>query len=373
MKKRDRTIEIFISLMRAGLWEKSIRLSPDEAIDFTKIYALSDEQSVIGLVAAGFEFVEDRVFQKMDVLPFMQIICGVEIENQAMNVFIGKLFNKLRKSGVNALLLKGQGVAQCYSRPLWRLSGDVDLLLDDDNYSKAKDVLLPLAKARDVELMEEKHLGINIGSWVVELHGTLRTKLFPRVDKELDAIQKEVFHKGEAFVWTYDGRDILLPSPDTHVVIVFTHILQHLFNGGIGLRQVCDWCRLLWTHASGMDLGLLERRIAALGVMTEWKAFASLAVNQLGMPAEAMPMYSPEARWNRKGRHILSFILKMGRGGFNKDESYYEKYPYFVRKLISFWYRTTDVFRLIHIFPLDSLRHYSATIIRGVKAVLKGK
>lgn len=34
-----------------------------------------------------------------------------------------------------------------------------------------------------------------------------------------------------------------------------------------------------------------------MGALGEWRAFAALAVEYLGMPVEAMPLYSPSARW----------------------------------------------------------------------------
>ncbi len=74
---------------------------------------------------------------------------------------------------------------------------------------------------------------------------------------------------------------VFLPEINCDVVYVFTHILQHFFKGGIGLRQISDWCRLLWTYRDSLDHGLLESRIKNMGLMSEWKTFGSLAVTCL--------------------------------------------------------------------------------------------
>ena len=42
--------------------------------------------------------------------------------------------------------------------------------------------------------------------------------------------------------------------------------------------------------------------------MSEWKAFAALAVKYLGMPVEVMPFY--DSRFTVKGEWILKHILK---------------------------------------------------------------
>ena len=62
-----------------------------------------------------------------------------------------------------------------------------------------------------------------------------------------------------------------------------------ILEEGVGLRQVCDWCRLLWTYKDSLNYGLLEQRIKRAGLMSEWKAFGAYAVDYLGMPVEAIP------------------------------------------------------------------------------------
>ena len=80
-------------------------------------------------------------------------------------------------------------------------------------------------------------------------------------------------------------------------LVVFTHFIKHFYKGGLGARQICDWCRLLWTYKETIDLGLLEIRLKTMGLMTEWKAFAAYAVDYLGMPSEAMPLYDGACEW----------------------------------------------------------------------------
>lgn len=46
--------------------------------------------------------------------------------NKTMNALVAELIKKLRNKDVYTLLVKGQVVAQCYERPLWRCAGDID-------------------------------------------------------------------------------------------------------------------------------------------------------------------------------------------------------------------------------------------------------
>lgn len=92
-------------------------------------------------------------------LQFIGRMMQLEQRNQAMNYFIGVLVEKMREAGIYTVLVKGQGVGQCYERPLWRSCGDVDFFLDDENYGRAKGLLRPLAASVEEECVRENAPG----------------------------------------------------------------------------------------------------------------------------------------------------------------------------------------------------------------------
>lgn len=359
--------QAFLELLRAGLWEKEARLLQFKNIDYAAIMCLAEEQSVIGLVTAGIEHVADVKVPTEEVLQFVGQSLQIEQENVAMNGFVARLIDKLRKEDVYAVLVKGQGIAQCYEKPLWRALGDVDLLLNDSNYEKAKKVLIPLATDVENEYKAFKHLGMTMeGDYVVELHGTMRSRLSGKVDKVVDEVQKDVFYGGSVRSWNNEGITVFLPSPDNDVIFVFTHILHHYYIEGIGLRQICDWCRLLWTYKDSLNHGLLESRIKKAGLMTEWKAFAALAVEYLGMPVETMPLYDENDNQNenlkRKAVRIFEFVLECGNFGHNREAA--------LGKISSAWYKLRDFARHSLVFPVDSVKFFFHFLIDGMKLVL---
>lgn len=368
---KDNSIEVFFSLLRAGLWEQGVRLLACGPVDFEAVYKLAAEQSVVGLVAAGLEHVEDVEVPKQAAFSFMAFVLALEKKNRAMNSFIAELNKKLRDEGICAVLVKGQGVAQCYERPLWRACGDVDLFLDAENYERAKVFLGAMASSVEKEGEHSKHLGMSFGQWVVELHGTLSCGLSNRMDREIAEVQKDTFANGGVRVWMNGETEVLLPGVDNDVILIFTHFLKHFYKGGLGLRQICDWCRLLWTFRSEIDLVLLEKRLRKMRLMSEWKAFGAFAVKYLGMPEEAMPLYDGGNCWKRKAKRILSFILMSGNFGHNRDNTFRSK-PFLIRKAYSMCRRIGDVFNHARIFPLDSMRFLPSILMNGVKSAAQG-
>lgn len=371
--KKDNTIEAFFALLRSGLWEREVQLAQYGDVDYEALYQLAEEQSVIGLIAAGLDHVVDVKVPKDVVLEFVGVALQLEQSNRGMNQFISNLVTRLRVGGIYTLLVKGQGIAQCYERPLWRACGDVDLFLSDDNYEKAKTFLVPLSSSLEPEGKYNKHLGMIVDGWNVELHGNLRGGLSKRVDNELDEIYRDSFNNGNVSSCEIDKTQVFLLSKENDIIYVFTHFLQHFYRGGIGLRQICDWSRLIWLNKEVLKIRVLEKRLRSMRLLSEWKAFAAFAVDYLGMQVEAMPLYDDSEKWKRKASRICSFILKVGNFGHNRDMSFFSTKPYLVRKTMSLGRRIGDLSNHLCIFPLDTLRFTPRIIINGLKSAANGE
>lgn len=106
------------------------------------------------------------------------------------------------------------------------------------------------------------------------------------------------------------------------------------------MRQMCDWCRLLYAYRTEIKVNLLEKHLKRSGLKNEWKAFASVAVNYLGMPAEVMSLYTRDKKWNSKAEKIVDFVLKGGE-----------------------WHIFKDIFMVGSIFPLNTLKFMSGIIL----------
>lgn len=397
----------FLELVRAGLWggqrpvqgsstseatKSMTRFKVQDSVDWGEVYQLAQEQAVVGLALQGVEELRAKSLElrakdlelRMPRALLLQWIGEVQVieqRNRAMNAFIAELIEKLRKADIHAVLVKGQGIAQCYEKPLWRTSGDVDLLLSDDNYEKAKIFLRSLGKVTEPEEIGKRHLAMEIDGWTVELHGKLHCGISWEVDRGLEEIRHEIFNNGKVREIEFNSSSmdsrtasVFLPEIECDVIYVFAHILQHFFKGGIGLRQICDWCRLLYTYRDSLNYELLESRIREMGLMTEWKAFGALTIEYLGFPKDSMPLLdsSRVQKFKRKAYRLMEFILEVGNFGHNRDASYM-KYPYLVRKCFSMRRRIQDLCRHFIIFPLDSLKFFPYIMFNGIRSAIRGE
>lgn len=392
MEKLDNSQRAFFALVKAGLWaDTTVHDSSASEVDWEEVYQLAEKQSVVGVALAGIDWFKAHdsstseatkpsarftVPQEL-LLQWIGEVQIIEQQNIAMNTFVAQLIEKLRKKDVYAILVKGQGIAQCYERPLWRSSGDVDLLLNEENYQRAKKILLPLADDVEQEYKSFKHIGMTLnGENVVELHGTLHSRLSKRIDRGIDSVQRDVFCGGNVRSWMNGTTSVFLPAPDNDVIFVFTHILHHFYIEGIGLRQICDWCRLLWTYRDSMNHKLLESRIRKMGLMSEWKAFAAFAIEYLGMPKEAMPLYDvrcqkDDVRWKKKAERIMEFVLESGNFGHNREREVSKSYM--GGKLASTFHKLKDFGHHMRIFPIDSVKFFCYFAIDGIGGAMRGE
>lgn len=364
----NKNLQVFFELVKAGLWgDRNPDMRIDGTTDWQEIYRLATEQSVLGLVLAGLEHSDVKPPQVV-LLQWIGEVQMIEQRNKELNTYIAELIENLRESDVYAILVKGQGGAQCYEKPLWRCSGDIDLLLSTDNYLKAKSTLIPIASEVADEDETAMHQALVINGFDVELHGKMPFSLSKRIEDGIDEVLNDLFCRGNVKSWDCNGTQVFLPSPDNDVILVFTHFLHHFFIEGVGLRQICDWCRLLYTYKDSLNYKLLESRIRKMGLMSEWKAFYNLASRYLGMPDLGSGLMVHDSRFDKKADRILELVLESGNFGHNKDLSYRTRYSGITYKIVAAWRRLKDFASLVPVFPLDAPRFYVTYVLGKVKA-----
>lgn len=371
---KEHNVKAFFELVKVRLWRNGnpdIRL--DRNTDWQEVYRLASEHSVLGLALAGLEHSDTKPPKDL-LLQWIGEVQLIEQRNRAMNAFVAELIEKLRSADIYTLLVKGQGIAQCYERPLWRASGDVDLYLSKDNYEKAKVFLIPLAQHIETEDKKKLHLGMSIEGWIVELHGTMHTYISRKMNRVNDEVHRDIFFNGNVRSWNDNGVQVFLPSANNDAIIVFNHFINHFYGEGVGLRQICDWCRLLYTYRESLDRKVLKQRICKAGLMTEWKAFAAFGVDYLGMPVEAMPLLDSSnvqefKKFKKKAEKICKLVIETGNFGHNKDESYRRRYSGLTGNFITAWRRFKEFARIAMIFPCNAPKFYVTYLINRFRAV----
>ena len=365
--------DIFLSFLKSGLWGRPVKLPDGGSIDWDALYQIAQEQAVIGLIADGIEYSIDSL-KKSGIIPdtavFRRIIAQVidiERTNLKMNEFIFALMRSFTDVGVYSLVVKGQGVGQSYLKPEHRTSGDIDLLVRKSEYERIKIVLSDLIDGVDSETLRLLHLAAHKGSFVIELHGTLQTEVKNSIDRHIALMQEQMFLNRDFTMW----NNVLLPSHEFNAVFIFSHILQHFFKGGIGFRQICDWCRFLYVHKDTIDPTVLMQHLKKMGILSDWRCFSNMVVRYLGMPDDAMPFYTSNC--NRRGDKVLGFLFSSGNFGRLLERDTSKDTSYIRKKWNSFFISLNNMFFRIGIFPVDTCKSYIHYFTIASSKFLRGK
>jgi hypothetical protein len=95
------------------------------------------------------------------------------------------------------------------------------------------------------------------------------------------------------------------------------------------------------------------------------------------MPIEAIPLInegdSKKNNMKKKAERICAFIIEVGNFGHNRDFTYYQKYPYVVRKALSFAQRCNDLWTHARIFPLATLKFTPTIMFNGIVSAIRGE
>ena len=367
----DKNWLALLELVKAGLWGKAdADLNADynlsEGLDWDEVYQLAQEQSILGLVLAGMEYTDVKPPQVL-LLQWIGEVQLIEQRNKVMNAFIAEIVAILREQNIYALLVKGQGIAQCYEKPLWRSPGDIDFFLSKDNYGKAVALFNNKYSNNKDGGRYSQEYAFYTDQWMIEVHGTLRTCLSSKVDKEVDTVQKSVFYGGNVRSWDNNGTLVFLPAPTEDVFLVFTHFIKHFYKEGMSLRQVCDWCRLLWAYRESLNYGNLELWINKAVLMKEWKAFYNLASRYLGMPDLGLRLTGVESATSRHSSNKFGSAHD-SIADFMVCDSRYDKKAEKLMEFILGGYsgnKIKDTLQIAKIFPWKALR-YSPSIFLNV-------
>lgn len=235
----------------------------------------------------------------------------IEGQNKLLNRRIEQLFDILEKEGFRCCLMKGQGNAELYPNPLRRCSGDIDVWIDSDEKTVYEYVrsLFPNEKKSykhiHFPLFDDAPIDVHVSP--LKFYSGLYGK---RLQLWLEENKKEQFAHKIKLIET--NRDISVPTRRFNAVYQLGHMLIHVFDEGLGLRQVVDYYYVL----KGLELSSSEQAelvgsIQSLGMYRFAKGMMWIENTVLGLPSGSC-LVEPD---KRIGRKLLRDMIEGGNFG----------------------------------------------------------
>lgn len=358
MMLENKAIAVFEDLLRAGLWGTPLNglwkeLKEEE---WKQVLWLARQQTVQGLVFDGLQEIKDTPSLKKLMFGLTIQIIRIEQLNLLLNRTAAHFMKQLYENGVQAVLLKGQGVATLYPHPNRRQCGDIDLFVGIEQFEQTKQLLQKWGYPVTLEQMGEKHLkvieknGINL-----DIHWITTMPLLPKLDKPLRKWEQTIFHEQREYI-SLDGIKVQVPPPLFNAIFLFMHMFNHFMSEGVSYRQICDWGLSLRDERVRQEHSTLVNYISQYDLVLPWKVFSYVAVHHLGFNAADFPLYQDDCK--QKVEIVLKRIYEGGNFGKYKKQKDYKHLPWLLWKMGSFWNHHQNAWKVIKIFPKQYLRYY---------------
>lgn len=214
--------------------------------EWKSIYEIAQKQSLMGVIFDGIQKMSDSTkaagdSMEMDInllMNWMGICRQIEKRNHQLDEAVGKVTAWFEKKGFRSCILKGQGNALMYPCQGHRTAGDIDIWVS----GKPSEVIQFVHSISPKEKATYHHIDFpEINGIPVEVHYRpcyLQNPLHNfRLQKYFRQSAEEQFlHKGRI-----GDTEVAIPTTRFNIVHQLVHIYNHLFQEGIGLRQIVDY------------------------------------------------------------------------------------------------------------------------------------
>ena len=279
----DQAWNIFLELLRAGLWEQDLQLAavPDAA-GWAQVLQLGRAQSVMGLVLRGLAHLPEAQRPPEPLWPELQ---AWELALDRANVRYARVHDALQAqfagAGLHPLVLKGREAAKYYAEPSVRQAGDIDLYLPEAEFAQARGMAPDARTASD-------------GAAVFVRDG-VTVELHPRYyDLHLPASA--------------------LPAPGTpcgELLLLSAHIFKHATGPGVGCKQLCDLARALTALDGRYDRQELAAALRRAGLLRWHALLCALLVADLGLAPSCADLPGAPS-WRSRDLDALRRIVRAG-------------------------------------------------------------
>ena len=168
-----------------------------------------------------------------------------------------------------------------------RQCGDIDVYIGKEEQPIANNILLRHGAEAEGET-SDKHASYSFHGVHIENHRIILRINNPAGNRYFQRLIQE-WYPQHAETREIHEYPVSLPPVTFNALYIFMHAFVHFLNSGIGLRQVCDWTRLLATRHEDIDKLLLEKYFRKVGLLRAAKAFGYIAVHYLGLPEDNLP------------------------------------------------------------------------------------
>ncbi len=328
--------ELFFELIRVSIGrQESLSYIPSEK-QWNQLYAIAKKQSLLGICFVGFKKNYNNNYNRGLYYNWLGIAGMIQQANERLNKQCLDLQTTLASNSINSCILKGQGIALYYKNlSTLRQSGDIDLWI----FGEIKNTIKKLRSLKiEIHNINIKHADACFYSDTqVEIHFVPSWFYNPFIQKKFKVwVEKEIPFQDNKM------NGLTVPTDEFNKVYILLHIYRHLFDEGIGLRQLMDYYFLL-QNGKDSNKEELRKQLSSFGLLkfagaVMWIMQEVFGLQQTKMICEANKkegvfllkeiMYSGNFGQSIRGERIIhNNFISRGIQNTKKNTKYLLHYP----------------------------------------------
>lgn len=340
--------QLFFELLRVSIGVSGCLSKTPTNEEWKALYDMAKKQSLVGVCFAGVQMLVNQHQEppEMLYLTWMGMAAKIQQRNEVVNQQCEEVQKMLAEKGFRSCIFKGQAVASLYHSSLsaLRQSGDIDIWIEGGR-ERVIELVQSISPTNDIR---ETHAQLNVfADTEVEAHyrpGLIRDAFR---NKKLQAFfascEEECF--SNRLKLQGDRLEICAPTQRFNAVHQMLHIYHHLFDGGIGLRQVMDYYFVL-KHLSEEEKGGVMKVLKQVGVERFAKALMFVEQKVFGLEDRYL-LCEPSVE---DGEYLLSEIMIGGNFGHYDDRKKYSTRHSFLESFLGVYFKN---FRHARFAPME--------------------
>lgn len=234
----NRDDEYMIKLLSSSIRQKTPDLPDYEPVNWHYIYAQAARHNILPLLYVALKELPSSLqpeFMKQWQHQSLMLCAGaIKLNNESF-----QLIDLFKAADIEVLLYKGLAISELYPEPYLRISGDIDLLIREENLEAVIDLLCRNGYQRSRDSIEKAfYYFISPTGAVIDLQ-TKVWNYYSNRDRNLsDMIERTAWQNTK--IVTVDGHEIPTLGTQEHFFCIICHAAKHFISYGTGIRHIID-------------------------------------------------------------------------------------------------------------------------------------
>lgn len=262
----------------------------DDIDDFETVLKVAKKQSCFSVVLdalkeSKFDLSEEtykQMLEKSEKLFYF---------NFGRFIFMIEIFKRFEQNNIDYVCLKGYSVSNIYANPFSRISGDIDLLVKEDDEKKAIKILCEMGYTLASRRTEFSH------------HDRLIHKIWGELELHLKFFEDDVSNiwfaseegklsiDREPVLTQIDNYKFYTLKTNPQLIFLFFHLAKHFVSGGLSIRAMMDVALHIKNYADQIDFEEFHSILKKSGMLTFYHAVLNFMIKYCNFSETDFPYY----------------------------------------------------------------------------------